>query len=77
MLRRSGYNFGTLPNLPHFRPGPADIPCDSLISETTTASPAAPKDIRVWPVPAADVLYFSADAPREEPLYLVQYLITA
>lgn len=67
------YNFGTLPNLPHFRPGPAEIPCDSLISETTTATPVTPNDIRVWPVPAADVLHFSADTPWEESLYLALF----
>lgn len=67
------HNFGTLPNLPFFRLGPAEIPCDSLISQTLTPETGQPRDIRVWPVPAADVLYFSADAVWDEPLRLVLF----
>jgi hypothetical protein len=66
-------NFGTLPNLPYFRLGPAEISCDSLISATATTAPGQSPVIRVWPVPAVDVLYFSADVVWEEPLHLVLF----
>lgn len=67
------HNFGTLPNLPYFRLGAADISCDSLISQTYMPETGIPRDIRVWPVPAADVLYFSADAIWDEPLRLILF----
>jgi hypothetical protein len=67
------HNFGTLPNLPYFRLGPAEIPCDSLINQVSVPITGQPRDIRVWPVPAADVLCFSADVIWEEPLRLVLF----
>ncbi|MBK8967155.1 MAG: hypothetical protein IPM36_10830 [Lewinellaceae bacterium] len=65
------HNFGTLPNLPHYRLYEATVPCDSLISGTVIPSVSAVSaEIRVWPVPAADFLYFSASENLEKPLNL-------
>ncbi len=65
------HNFGTLPNLPHYRLYEATVPCDSLISSTVLPGVSAVSaDIRVWPVPAADFLYFSAAEKLEKPLTL-------
>lgn len=53
-------NFGTLPNVPFYRLYATEVPCDSMVS-TAAPKPPAPTGIRVWPVPVADVLYFSSD----------------
>lgn len=62
-------NFGTLPNVPFFRLYAAGIPCDSMVS-TPPPPLQVPVGIRVWPVPAANVLYFSADEDPNETLDL-------
>jgi hypothetical protein len=68
------HNFGTLPNLPYYRLYEAEgSPCDTLTTATHWALPAAAPNIRVWPVPAADVLYFSAEGEWPEPLALRLY----
>ena len=68
------HNFGTLPNLPFYRLYEATVSCDSLISSALAPPPAQIQPaIRVWPVPAADVLYFSADAPWDAPLRLILF----
>ncbi len=66
-------NFGTLPNLPYYRLGAAGAPCDSIVDAMIPAPAADAGRIRVWPVPAADVLYFSAETAREEPLRLLLF----
>jgi hypothetical protein len=67
-------NFGTLPNLPYYRLYEAEgSPCDTLTTTTHWVPPAAVPNIRVWPVPAADVLYFSAEGDWSEPLNLRLY----
>ncbi|MBK8196369.1 MAG: hypothetical protein IPK76_25395 [Lewinellaceae bacterium] len=53
-------NFGTLPNVPFYRLYAAGIPCDSIVGAFTPPPAATGARINVWPVPAADVLYFSA-----------------
>lgn len=67
-------NFGTLPNLPWYRLYEAEgSPCDTLgVSSQWQPLPVVPA-IRVWPMPAADVLYFSAEGEWSEPLDLVLY----
>lgn len=65
------HNFGTLPNLPWYRLKEETIPCDSLVNPANEpAHSITPADIRVWPVPAADILYFSAPGAWQEPLRL-------
>lgn len=68
------HNFGTLPNLPFYRLYEEEgSPCDTLATTTQWVAPVVIPDIRVWPVPAADVLYFSAQGDWSEPLDLVLY----
>ena len=68
------HNFGTLPNLPFYRLYEEEgSPCDTLATTTKWVTPAAIPNIRVWPVPAADVLYFSAQGDWSEPLDLDLY----
>ena len=64
-------NFGTLPNVPFFRLYATETPCDSN-SSLVEPPPIPPinTDIRVWPVPAADVLHFSADGLADQLLCL-------
>lgn len=59
-------NFGTLPNVPFYRLYAAGIPCDSMVGATPPPPATVKTGIRVWPVPAADVLYFSADGDLGE-----------
>lgn len=59
-------NVGTLPNVPFYRLYAAGIPCDSMVSAFTPPPPPVNTGIRVWPVPAADMLYFSADNDMPE-----------
>ncbi|MBK8193639.1 MAG: hypothetical protein IPK76_10695 [Lewinellaceae bacterium] len=59
-------NFGTLPNVPFYRLYAAGIPCDSMVGAFTPPPPPVNTGIRVWPVPAADMLYFSADNDMPE-----------
>ena len=67
-------NFGTLPNVPYYRLYEAEgSPCDTLTTTTHWALPPLVPNIRVWPVPAADVLYFSAEGEWPEPLGLRLY----
>lgn len=63
-------NFGTIPNVPYFRLYASDIPCDSMVNTTRPAPVHKSAGITVWPVPAADVLYFSADGGLESALDL-------
>lgn len=58
-------NFGTLPNLPHYRLREGGIDCDSVSAGVTAPDAARVPEIRVWPVPAADVLHFSASEQLE------------
>lgn len=68
------HNFGTLPNLPYYRLYEATISCDSLISGVQPpVRSATTVDLRVWPVPAADVLHFSATPALEQPLQLLLF----
>lgn len=68
------HNFGTLPNLPYYRLYAEEGgPCDTLTTTTHQAPLVAAPEIRVWPVPAADVLYFSAEGEWPEPLGLCLY----
>lgn len=67
-------NFGTLPNLPYYRLYEAEgSPCDTLTTTTQWVQPVTVPEIHVWPVPAADVLYFSAEGAWPEPLDLKLY----
>lgn len=67
-------NFGTLPNLPYYRLYEAEgSPCDTLTVSTHWLPPVAAPNIRVWPVPAADLLHFSAEGEWTEPLTLRLY----
>ena len=67
-------NFGTLPNLPYYRLYAEEgSPCDTLTVTTHQAPFIATPEIRVWPVPAADMLYFSAEGDWPEPLNLRLY----
>lgn len=66
------YNTWSLPNVPFYRlydePG---SPCDTLNSVgTKTFSDPRPAAVRVWPVPAADVMYFSAEGDWSGPVDL-------
>lgn len=54
-------NFGTIPNVPYFRLYATDTPCDSMVNTTAPKPHRVSAGIRVWPVPATDVLHFSAD----------------
>lgn len=68
------HNFGTLPNLPWYRLYEAEgSPCDTLGVSSQWSPPPAVPAIRVWPIPAADVLHFSAEGDWPEPLDLVLY----
>lgn len=54
------YNAFSMPNFPFFRLyAEAGSACDTIISAQHEAYAPSP-DIRVWPVPAAEVLHFSA-----------------
>ncbi len=67
-------NFGTLPNLPYYRLYAAEgSPCDTMTTAAPWSPPAPAPGIRVWPVPATDVLYFSAEGDWPEPLDLHLY----
>lgn len=59
-------NFGTLPNVPFYRLYAAGIPCDSMVGVVLPPPASEKTGIRVWPVPAADVLYFSVDGALPE-----------
>lgn len=65
------HNFGTLPNMPNFRLYATDTPCDSMVNAISPPPSLLAKTIiHVWPIPAADVLHFSADTSMEESLDL-------
>jgi hypothetical protein len=67
-------NFGTLPNLPYYRLREwKGSPCDTLGTVSQYTPPLLPPDIRVWPVPAADYLCFSAEGAWPDPLDLTLY----
>ncbi|MFN8303729.1 MAG: T9SS type A sorting domain-containing protein [Saprospiraceae bacterium] len=55
------YNSFSFPNFPNFRLyAEAGSICDSIVVANPPEPPALARQIRVWPVPAAEVLHFSA-----------------